>query len=236
MLIALVIGICDDEAVIRDGIVKLCIDYRISNICEIETVCFSSGEELLAYEKPIDILFLDIQMKGMNGLRTAEQIRKTDDSLIIIFLTGYKGYMQAGYKVRAFRYLLKPAKPEEFTQTLAEAIRDITKNRKAIVGVDGETRYLKLRDIIYVEYVNRLTVVRTRKTTYESYMTLNDWMKLLDTGDFFRVHKAYIVNMEYIEEINKEVLLENGEKVEIAIRQVGKLKKACKEYRRRNAR
>lgn len=230
------IGICDDEAVIRDGIVKLCIDYSMTNICEFETVCFSSGEELLAYDKSIDILFLDIQMKGINGLRTAEQIRKTDDSLIIIFLTGFKGYMQAGYKVRAFRYLLKPARKDEFTQTLAEAIQDITKNKKAIVGVDGETRYLKLRDIIYVEYVNRLTVVRTRKTTYESYMTLNDWVKLLDTGDFFRVHKAYIVNMEYIEEINKEVLLENGEKVEIAIRQVGKLKKACKEYRRRNAR
>ncbi len=236
MLITLIIGICDDEAAIRDGIVKLCIEYRISNICEIVTLCFSSGEELLAYDKPIDILFLDIQMKGMNGLRVAEQIRKTDDSLIIIFLTGFKGYMQAGYRVRAFRYLLKPAKQEEFTRTLTEAIRDITKNKKAIVGLDGETIYLKLKDIIYIEYINRRTVVRTKKSTYESYMTMNEWMKLLDTGDFFRVHKAYIVNMEYIEEINKEVLLENGEKVEIAIRQMAKLKKACKEYRRRNAR
>lgn len=230
------IGICDDEAIIRDEIIRLIDKFRETNINDIEIICFESGEELLDYQKPIDILFLDIQMKGLNGLKTAEQIRNTDESMIIIFLTGFHGFMQEGYRVKAFRYLLKPVNEQQFMSTLAEAVKDITKNFKAILGLEGETLYVKMKDIIYVEYINRLTVVRTKKGIFESYTKMNEWENILNTGDFFRVHKAYIVNMEYIEEIGKEILLDNGEKVDIAIRQIGKLRKACKEYRRRNAR
>ena len=232
----MLLGICDDEAIIWDELQRLYNIYKDSNISDLEIVCFSSGEELIKYDKPLDILFLDIQMKGMNGLWTAEKIREKDDSMIIIFLTGYRGFIQEGYKVRAFRYLLKPIKEQEFMQALSEAIKDITKHYKVIVGIDGETSYIKLQDIIYVEYIDRCSIVRTRKASYQSYTTLSEWECILNNGDFFRSHKAYIVNLAYIEEIGKEILMDNGEKVELAIRQTGKIKKACKEYRRRNAR
>lgn len=232
----MLIGICDDEEIIRNELLRLCEKFKSLNLSDINMISFSSGEELLTYERPIDILFLDIQMKGMNGLRTAEKIREKDESMIIIFLTGFKGFMQAGYRVRAFRYLLKPVNELELMKTLTEAIKDITKNCKAVLGVEGETLFVKLKDIIYVEYVDRYTVIRTLRGSYESTTTMNEWESILNTGDFFRVHKAYIVNMEYIDEIGKDVLLDNGEKVELAIRQVGKLRKACKAYRRRNAR
>ena len=174
--------------------------------------------------------------KGLNGLETAVQIREKDESMIIIFLTGYKGFMQQGYKVKAFRYLLKPIKEQEFTNTLTEAVNDIKKNCKAIVGHKGETIFINIKDIIYVEYFRRWTVVRTKRATYESVHTMGEWENILNNGDFFRVHKAYIVNMGFIEEIGKQVLMENGEKVELAIRQAVKLKKATKDYRKRNAR
>jgi DNA-binding LytR/AlgR family response regulator len=230
------VGICDDEAVIRDELFRLCVKYKDTNINDLEIVCFSSGDELIRSNRSIDILFLDIQMKGLNGLRTAEKIREKDDSMIIIFLTGYRGYMQEGYRVRAFRYLLKPVKEQEFIQTLSESVKDITRNNKVIVGIDGETNYVKLQDIIYIEYLNRSSLVRTRKASYQSYTTLNEWENILNNGDFYRTHKAYIVNLAYIEEIGKEILLDNGEKVELSARQIGKIKKACREYRKRNAR
>lgn len=230
------IGICDDEAIIRKQLVKYCEMFKEIKKSDISIISFSSGEDLLQCKQPIDILFLDIQMKGIDGLQTAEKIRETDDSMIIIFLTGFSGYMQAGYRVRAFRYLLKPVKEREFINTLMEAIQDITKNSKAVVGLEGDIQFLKLKDIIYVEYVDRFTVVRTRKGSYDSSMTMSEWESTLDNGDFLRVHKAYIVNIEYINEIGKHIVLDNGEKVELSIRQAGKLKKACKEYRRRNAR
>lgn len=230
------VGICDDEPIIRNELIVLCNSFRSTKLTKLDIVSFSSGEELLAYKEDIDILFLDIQMKGLNGLRTAERIRDNDESMIIIFLTGYKGFMQAGYRVRAYRYLLKPVEAQEFLKTLTEAINEITRNYKAVVGLEGETRFIKLKEIMYVEYVERYSVVRTRKGFFESTTSMNEWESILNTGDFFRVHKAYIVNMEYIDEIGKEVVLDNGEKVEVAIRQIGKLKRACKAYRRRNAR
>ena len=232
----MLIGICDDELIIRKELLRLCEEFNQSNLSDLKMVSFSSGEELLKFEQTIDILFLDIQMQGIDGLKTAEKIREKDEGMIIVFLTGFEGYMQAGYRVRAFRYLLKPVNEPDFYSTLTEAIKEITKNCKAIVGLEGETRFIKLNDIIYVEYVERYTVVRTCRGSYESQQNMSEWETILNNGDFFRVHKAYIVNIGFIEEIGKEILLDNGEKVELAIRQMGKLKKACKAYRRRNAR
>lgn len=232
----MLIGICDDELVIRKELIRFCERLKEVSLSDMEIIGFSSGNEVLVCKKTIDILFLDIQMKGLTGMQTAEKIREYDDGMTIIFLTGYKGYLQAGYRVRAFRYLLKPVKEQEFMNTLMEAVQDIRKNSKAIVGLEGNVYFINLKDIIYVEYVDRYTVVRTRRGTYDSQMTMSEWESTLDNGDFFRVHKAYIVNLEYINEIGREILLDNGEKVELAIRQAGKLKKACKVYRRRNAR
>ncbi len=230
------IGICDDELIIRKELLKLCNEYKEYNINDIEIKGFHSGEELLMYAETLDILFLDIQMQGMNGLQTAEKIREKDDSMIIIFLTGFTGFMQQGYKVKAFRYLLKPIKDQEFYDALADAIVDLTRNSKAIVDMNGDTKFVKLGDIIYIEYNNRCTIVRTKRESYESSASMNEWEDVLNNGDFFRVHKAYIVNMTYIQEIGRQVILDNGEKVELAIRQSGRLKRACREFRRQNAR
>ncbi len=232
----MLIGICDDEQIIKKELIRLCDEYNQTNLSAFKLVSFSSGEEILQFGQTIDILFLDIQMKGMDGLKTAEKIRENDEGMIIIFLTGYKGYMQVGYRVRAFRYLLKPVNEQDFYNTLTEAIKEITRNSKAIVNLEGETLFIKLNDIIYIEYMERHTLVRTCRGSYESQQTMSEWEDILNNGDFFRVHKAYIVNIGFIEEIGKQVLLDNGEKVELAIRQIGKLKKACKAYRRRNAR
>lgn len=232
------IGICDDETIIREGVMELCKEFKDLNLIQYEIVRFSSGDELLKYEEQIDILFLDIQMKGTNGLKTAVKIRDKEDNMIIIFLTGYTGYMQEGYKVRAFRYLLKPIKEEEFMKVMGEAIGELKKNAKAILIKGSNMQYVKIKDILYIEYINekRCTLIRTINYCYESTTSMIEWEAILNNGDFFRVHKSYIVNMEFIKEIGNGVTMDNEERVEVSFRQVGKLKKACREYRRRNAR
>lgn len=230
------IGICDDEDCIRNHLIGLCNKFQEITLNRFDLVGFRSGEELLKYKEPIDILFLDVQMKGINGMKTAIKIRDNEDSMSIIFVTGYRSFMQEGYRVKAFRYLLKPLKEEDFMKALGEAIRDLKKNSKAVLGKDGITLFLKLDEIVYIEYGNRASLVRTRKCSYESILTMSEWENILDNGDFFRVHKAYIVNMKYVEEIDKNVTLDNGEKVELSFRKTAKFKKACKEFRIRNAR
>lgn len=230
------IGLCDDEIIIRNELIGFCKKFQEINLLKIDVVDFASGEELLKYQEPIDILFLDIQMKGINGLKAAIKIREKDDSMSIIFVTGFRTFMQDGYRVKAFRYLLKPLKEMGFMKVLSEAIHDLKKNSKAIIGKDGKMLFVKLNEIVYIEGAHRGSLVRTKKTYYESGLTMMEWEKILNTGDFYRVHKTYIVNMEYVDEIGKNVSLDNGERVEVSFRQVSKFKKACKEYRRRNAR
>jgi DNA-binding LytR/AlgR family response regulator len=230
------IGICDDEEIIRNELMQLCKGFQEINLIEFDIIGFSSGEELLKYQDPIDILFLDVQMKGINGLKTALKIRENDESMSIIFVTGYRSFMQEGYRVKAFRYLLKPLKKEDLIKALSEAITDLTKNNKAILAKDGTTFYVRLKDVLYVEAGRRYSLVRTLKLCFESAMVMSEWENILNNGDFYRVHKSYIVNMQYVEKIEKNITLDNGEKVELSFRQNAKFKKACKEYRRRNAR
>lgn len=232
----MIIGICDDELIIREELVRLCQRFKDTHLTNFDLICFSSGEEIINYENTIDILFLDIQMSGMNGLQTAHRLREKDDSMIIIFLTGHNSFMQAGYHVKAFRYLLKPVNKVELLDSLSAAIHEIKKNSKIIIGADGETILIKLKDIVYIEYSNRYSVVRTKNTYFETLITLNEWENTLDTGDFCRVHKSYIVNLEFVKEIGKEIVLDNEERVELSVRKVAQVKKACKDYRRRNAR
>lgn len=232
----MVIGICDDNEVIRNELCRLCKQYIESSLINFKIVSFSSGEAVLAYPDSIDIIFMDIQMRGINGLATAKKIRERDENMIIIFLTGYKAYMQEGYQVRAFRYLVKPMKSEDFFRTLNEAVSELTRNTRAILTRDGKTLFVRLHEIMYIECEGRNSLIRTKNYYFESTMTMQQWQNLLNTDSFYRVHKTYIVNMEYVKEIGKNIILDNGEKVELAVRQAAKFKRACKEYRKRNAR
>lgn len=230
------IGICDDKRLFREGLKEFCEIY-FSNIPAVEVICFSSGEEVLAYNEPIDILLLDIYMEGIDGMQTARKIREKDEVMIIIFITCCHNYIKEGYYVNAFRYILKPVKEEEFIKAMNDAIKELTKNDKIEINyIGGGSSYVRLRDILYVEYTNRTTIVRTKCSTYETRLSLKEWEGVLDNGEFFRAHKAYIVNLSYIKEISTDILMENGEKVEVSTRQMAKLKKECSEHIRRNGR
>lgn len=229
------IAVCDDEKIIREELLRLCRCFREGQSAAIELVSFSSGEELLRYREPVDILFLDVQMRGMNGLETALKIRERNDSMSIIFLTGYRSFMQEGYRVKAFRYLLKPIKEKDVMAALGEAVQDLQKNDKAVTGKDGNLYFVKLSEIIYIECGNRCTLVRTVKNCFESSSTMCEWESVLSSGNFFRVHKGYIVNLRFVDTVSNVILMENGEKVALSLRNRSKFMKACREFRRWNA-
>ena len=103
------IGICDDEARVRLKTRQLVEKYLKMYELTYEIYEFSSGEELLAsYPQSLDVLLLDITMGQLNGIETAKEIRSFDSTVDIIFLTSLMEFMQEGYVVRAYRYLLKP--------------------------------------------------------------------------------------------------------------------------------
>ena len=158
------IAICDDEKNIRELIGnKVAKQYL-----EVEIVFFQSGEELLLSDKHVDILFLDIQMSGKNGMETARELRKKDKGVILIFVTAVEEYVFQAFDVGAFNYIVKPIDDTKFVDVLCRAVdewhsqdtnvREPEANHVMINNGGVHTKVI-IEDIVYAEVFNRKVVI-----------------------------------------------------------------------------
>ena len=209
------VAICDDEKNIRE----LIGDKVVKQYPEAEIVFFSSGEELLLADKNIDILFLDIQMSGKNGMDTARELRKKDKDVILIFVTAVEEYVFQAFDVGAFHYILKPIDDAKFIGVLHKAVDELGSKSKNVN--EEEERYLLINsggvhtkvifdDIVYAEVFNRKIVIHKLDDTIEYYGKMSD-LESLAGDSFFRPHRAYLINFKYVEKYDAStVYLENG--------------------------
>lgn len=114
------IAVVDDERVIREHIREMIESQKPD--CHV--ACFSSGEEFLNTAKAFDIIFLDIQMDGMNGIETAKETREKNEDTVLIFITGIKEYVFEALDIYAFHYLLKPVTKQKFMEVFGQALRE----------------------------------------------------------------------------------------------------------------
>ena len=209
------IAICDDERNIQKLIAnKIKKQYR-----EAEIIPFSSGEELLLSEKQIDILFLDIQMNGKNGMETAKELRKKDKKVIIIFVTAMEDYVFQAFDVGAFHYIVKPIDDEKFADVLCKAVEEWKsqsvhirepEEKYMMINNGGVHRKVIIEDIVYVEVFNRKVVIHKLNDEIEYYGKLSD-LEALVGDNFFRPHRAYLINLKYVEKYNATTIyLEKG--------------------------
>lgn len=209
------IAICDDEKNIRELIKgKIANQYPNANI-----IFYNSGEELLLSDNPIDILFLDIQMQGKNGMETARELRKKDKKIIIIFVTAVEEYVFQAFDVGAFNYIVKPIEETKFTEVLHRAIEEW--NAKKLTNQEPEEKYLMINnggvhikvtidDIVYAEVFNRKVVIHKLNETIEYYGKMSD-LEALAGDSFFRPHRAYLINFKYVEKYDATTIyLEKG--------------------------
>lgn len=209
------IAICDDEKNIRELIAnKVAKQYPDAKI-----IFFKSGEELLLSDEHIDILFLDIQMSGKNGMETAGELRKKDKKIIIIFVTAVEEYVFQAFDVGAFHYIVKPINDTKFTEVLHRAIEEW--NAKQLTNQEPEEKYLMINnggvhikvtidDIVYAEVFNRKVVIHKLNKTIEYYGKMSD-LEALAGDSFFRPHRAYLINFKYVEKYDATTIyLEKG--------------------------
>lgn len=202
----------NDQEFVRSKVVDILDDFNI----EYEIKIYSSGESLIeAYKKDTDIILMDIQMDGIDGIETAREIRKVDDKVEIIFITSYVEYALEGYEVKAYRYLLKPVKCDDLKTSLINCLNDINLLKKSIVIKEGDTRVkLSLKDIMYIEVQRNDITVHTLNGIYETKGTMNNFESEINSDAFIRCHKSYLVNMEYIKSIRRyTAILSNDEEV-----------------------
>ena len=209
------IAICDDEKNIRE-----LIGNKVTTLYPDADIIFcQSGEELLSSEKHIDILFLDIQMAGRNGMETARELRKKGNNVILIFVTAVEEYVFRAFDVGAFHYIVKPIDDAKFADVLQKAVDEVnSRNNKEQVS---EERYVMINnrgvhtkvildEIVYAEVFNRKIVIHKMNETIEYYGKMSDLEEL--AGDnFFRPHRAYLINFKYVEKYDATtVYLEKG--------------------------
>ena len=128
------IAVCDDEERIVSEVKNIIEEWDSS----IEVVCFSSGEKLVENYEGYEAVFLDIDMKGMNGIETGKAIRRLDKDTKIVYLTAYRDYVAGAFGVHAFQYLLKPVNKKAVTGVLEEIFRYMRNREKRII-VDFHT-------------------------------------------------------------------------------------------------
>ena len=210
------IAICDDETNARDAL-RMQLDQVLIEETEEVVYEFSSGVNAASWlEKhpgEIDLLFLDVEMKGLNGMETAEKIRTFNNDLIIVFVTGYSDYVFEGYRVGALDYLIKPVSIQRLIELLHRVRTKLTKEESqtfTIKNIDGTWRF-KLCDILYFYSDKRKVILVTQNGEYPFYAKLDEIEAKL-VSHFVRIHQRYLINpaaADYLR--NDSVMLGNTE-------------------------
>ena len=227
------IAICDDEEIIREQIKELT-EKEKSGLC---MELYETGDALLASRKQFDIVFLDIQMEGTDGIETAKRLRQRDEDTILIFITGIREYVFQAFDVAAFHYLLKPIEEEKFREVFRRAGRELEKRkskRRETVFIKTRNRSFSLEkdSILYIESRGKKVEIHTTGETIEAYASMNEMEGQLG-GGFFRCHRGYLVNMAYVAEYDSgSITLNNGEYVYLAKEKYGEFVKAYMRYLR----
>ena len=223
------IAVVDDEKVILDQISGL-VRKQMPD-CYLES--YATGEGLLEAVKRFDIVFLDIQMDGMDGIETARSLRKKQDDIVLIFVTGNREYVFDAIDLYAFHYLLKPVNEDKFREVLERAAGEVAK-KKEKRGLFIKRRNLTLdqADILYIESRAKKVEIHTdgSKDIIEIYATMEELEGQLGE-DFYRCHRAYIVNMAHITEYdNDSITITNGDRIYLTKKKYGDFVKAYMWY------
>lgn len=209
------IAICDDEKYIRELIAS----KVMQQFPEADLAFYASGDELILSDKPMDILFLDIQMLGRNGMETARELRKKGKKTIIIFVTAVEEYVFQAFDVGAFHYIVKPMDDAKFSEILRKAVDELNaqnadtkvpEEKSLIINRGGVHTKVNMDDIVYAEVFNRKVVIHKLNETIEYYGKMSDLEAVAGDG-FFRTHRAYLINFKYVEKYDASmVYLEKG--------------------------
>ena len=213
------IAVCDDEKEIRDMFVK-----KIETLHpKAELLLYQSGEELLLSDKEPDILLLDIQMPGKNGMETAKELRRKNKRAIIIFVTALDDFVFQAFDVGAFHYLVKPFDDRKFAEVLQSAIEQSEDRRgledagrkgempSLIITTGGKHIAVNLEDIVYAEVFDRKVILHTMDADIEYYGKMKELEE--KAGDeFYRTHRSFLVNFDFIRKYDATtVYLEKGQ-------------------------
>lgn len=231
------VAVCDDEMLDCCNMAKAIKDM----LEEMEIPCiirqFYNGKELLRAAESFDIIFLDIMMVGMNGMRTAQLLREKAFQNILVFVSSSREYVFDAYDVEAFYYLLKPVDMGKLKKILSRAVMKFAQDSQdfIIINKERQNKKLLLKDIVYFEIRGRVVYVHSAGGIFDYYDQISILEQSLRDKGFFRCHKSFLVNLKHVDTYNREeIILDNGEKIVIAKRRYEDFCKGILEFMKKS--
>ncbi len=194
---------------------------------------FSDGDEITnGYKGQFDIILMDIEMKLMDGMTAAEEIRRLDQEVVIMFITNMTNYAIRGYQVDALDYVLKPVSYFAFSQKLDRAISRIRKSDSKIISVEmpSGVKKLDIDNIFYIESEGHNLNFYTSAGEFSVRARMADFEEQLSAYNFFRSNKGYLVNLKYVDGVEKGACIIAGKQLLISRSRKSEFMSALTDY------
>ena len=213
------IAVVEDQQEVRDELCRFIRQYAAENSLQVEVLPIEDGAVIAEhYEPGYDIIFMDVEMPGLDGFGAAEKIRAVDADAVLVFVTNMAQYAIKGYEVDALDFIVKPADQGSINYVLDKAMKrleGVSNAAFALKTSDGIVS-LSTNDIIYVEVFDHNLVYHTTKGNYDIRGRLSDVMKRLDPKRFIMCNRSYVVNLRYVSNINNDFLVVDGTQISIS--------------------
>lgn len=208
------IAVVEDESMYAEQLRDYLERYEKENGEAFDITIYSDGDDIVhKYKAQFDIILMDVEMKFMDGMSAAEEIRKVDTEVVIIFITNMAQYAIRGYAVDALDYVLKPVSYFAFSQRLSRAIGRMKKREQKIISVNikGGTIRLDVANIYYIESQGHNLIFHTASGDYEASGTMKEVEDKLGEMNFFRGNKGYLINLAHVDGIQEGCAMVKGE-------------------------
>lgn len=227
------IAIVEDEAEFSTQLQEYLTQYQKEQDVAFKVSVFHDGAEILeAYQPLYDIILLDIEMPKVNGMEAAEQIRKQDGDVVLMFITNMASYAIRGYEVGALDFVMKPINYYTFSMKLTRAIKRVKQKeqQQILLSVIDGVKKLGINQIYYVEVQNRMLHYYTDEGEFVVRGTMQSVEQELAAYPFVKCNHWYMVNLMHVSEVRKNMVVVQGHELEISRRNKTAFLKALTEY------
>lgn len=227
------IAIVEDEKEYAEQLQTFLKQYEGEHNVKFKVTVFEDGAEILEDYQPIyDLILLDIEMPEVNGMDAADQIRKKDQEVVMMFITNIASYAIRGYEVGALDYVMKPITYYGFAMRLGRALKRVQQNEQkaVLLPLSDGVKKLQIQQIYYVEVQNRILHFYTDEGEYTIRGTMQKVEESLRGHSFAKCNHWYMVNLRHVTEVRKNIAVVAGHELEISRRNRTPFMKALAEY------
>lgn len=230
------IAIVEDDSKAAELLTQYLKKFENEQNVAIKATAFGNGTSFLySSEKIFDLVFMDIDMPGMNGIEVSHRLRETDDNISIVFLTNLKQYAISGYKVNALDFLVKPLSYLSFETLMKKFLKHMQKSEsggKIFIKSSYCMKRILIDDIDYIDvYLHGITIHQRGGEEEKTWGNLSDYEKLLPADRFIKCSGHCIVNLDCVKKIEGSLLtLESGQQIPISRNKKSELTTAFMRY------